>query len=376
MLKTSRTVKTEMGKSMTNKLAENIRTLRKQRSLTQEQLAEVLGVTTGAVYKWEAKLSQPELNMVMEIADFFDTSVDVLLGYEMRDNHIAKSVQRLKDYRHEKNREGLTEAEKSLKKYPNNFDVVYNSALLYMVLGIEAHDKLFLNRALELFENSRILISQNTDPKINESVICGSIAEILLSLGESDKAIDILRENNAGGLYDDLIGLIMATEKRYEKNAQEYLTDALLGHVVSLIRTIMGYLNIFYNQKDYESAKAILKWGIQVISGLKNADKISFFDKMECVFLAYISWVQKCLGEAEEAKKSLLRAKNIADKFDACPNYDMSRIKFVKLKEKANAYDDIGTTAMMGIEATLAAINDEELLKLWRGIVENEKEEY
>lgn len=33
------------------KLAENIRTFRKQLSLTQEQLAEVLGVTVGAVYK-------------------------------------------------------------------------------------------------------------------------------------------------------------------------------------------------------------------------------------------------------------------------------------------------------------------------------------
>ena len=76
---------------MTNRLAENIRVLRKERSLTQEQLAEVLGVTTGAVYKWEAKLSQPELNMVMELADFFDTSVDVLLGYEMKDKHLEKS---------------------------------------------------------------------------------------------------------------------------------------------------------------------------------------------------------------------------------------------------------------------------------------------
>ncbi len=62
------------------KLADNIRAFRKQRSLTQEQLAEVLGVTVGAVYKWEAKLSQPELTMIMIMADFFDTSVDVLLG--------------------------------------------------------------------------------------------------------------------------------------------------------------------------------------------------------------------------------------------------------------------------------------------------------
>ena len=39
---------------MEMKLAGNIRALRKQRRLTQEQLAEVLGVTVGAVYKWEA----------------------------------------------------------------------------------------------------------------------------------------------------------------------------------------------------------------------------------------------------------------------------------------------------------------------------------
>lgn len=74
---------------MENKLAENIRTFRKQRALTQEQLAEVLGVTVGAVYKWEARLSQPELSTVMELADFFDTSVDVLLGYELKDNRLS-----------------------------------------------------------------------------------------------------------------------------------------------------------------------------------------------------------------------------------------------------------------------------------------------
>lgn len=46
-------------------LSENIRSLRKARSLTQEQLAEALGVTAGVVYKWESRLSLPELPMLI-----------------------------------------------------------------------------------------------------------------------------------------------------------------------------------------------------------------------------------------------------------------------------------------------------------------------
>ena len=80
---------------MENSLARNIRAHRKARGLTQEQLAEVLGVTVGAVHKWEAKLSVPELPMIMEMADFFDISVDALLGYAMRDNRLGATEERL-----------------------------------------------------------------------------------------------------------------------------------------------------------------------------------------------------------------------------------------------------------------------------------------
>lgn len=42
----------------TIKLAQRIRSFRKGLGLTQEQLAQALGVTAGAVYKWEAEVSQ------------------------------------------------------------------------------------------------------------------------------------------------------------------------------------------------------------------------------------------------------------------------------------------------------------------------------
>lgn len=100
------------------KLAESIRTFRKERSLTQEQLAEVLGVTVGAVYKWEAGLSTPELPLIVEMADFFDTSIDVLLGYILKDNRIDATARRLRHCQRVKDLNGLEEAEKALKSIP------------------------------------------------------------------------------------------------------------------------------------------------------------------------------------------------------------------------------------------------------------------
>ena len=120
---------------MNNKLAENIRAFRKEKGLTQEQLAEVFGVTVGAVHKWEAGMSTPDISLIMDIADFFDTSMDVLTGFEVRDNSAKVLAKRLRRMTDSMDPNGPAEAEKALKKYPNNFSIVYECAYLYRAFG-------------------------------------------------------------------------------------------------------------------------------------------------------------------------------------------------------------------------------------------------
>lgn len=55
---------------------------RKQLGLTQDQLAERLGVTAQAVSKWENDLSCPDINMLPKLAELFGTTTDALLGRE------------------------------------------------------------------------------------------------------------------------------------------------------------------------------------------------------------------------------------------------------------------------------------------------------
>lgn len=63
------------------KIGEHISFLRKQKGLTQEQLASALGVSNQAVSKWEGAQCCPDIQLLPDIARFFEVSVDSLLGY-------------------------------------------------------------------------------------------------------------------------------------------------------------------------------------------------------------------------------------------------------------------------------------------------------
>lgn len=352
-------------------LAENIRAFRKGRSLTQEQLAEALGVTAGAVYKWEAKLSIPELELIIQMADFFDTSVDVLLGYEVKDNRLEATVKRLQEYRRNKDWDGLAEVEKALRKYPHSFQIVNESAALYRAFGFDSGDKALFRRALELLERSRLLLSQNEDPQISEETIYGRIAETYLGLGETDKAIELWKAHNAGGQYSHKIGNNLAQSDHMDE-AQRFLSEALLKLVSDLITTIMGYVNVYLNRADHASCQAILGWGIKLLLGLREADKPNYFDRVSAALLAALAGVQFLSGESNQARDTLLKAKELAAFFDASPSYDESDIRFINRVEGASAHDDLGATAMDAVDHAVNQFENEEFSALWKSLIEQE----
>ena len=67
---------------MTTNLAENIRKIRKERGLTQEELAECLFVSRTAVSKWESGRGYPSIDSLKEISSYFSVTIDELLSSE------------------------------------------------------------------------------------------------------------------------------------------------------------------------------------------------------------------------------------------------------------------------------------------------------
>lgn len=63
-------------------LSDNIIRLRHERKLTQEELADFMGVTKASVSKWEKGINTPDLLLLPQLAAFFDVTIDELVGYE------------------------------------------------------------------------------------------------------------------------------------------------------------------------------------------------------------------------------------------------------------------------------------------------------
>ena len=346
---------------------ENIRAFRKERKLTQEQLAEVLGVTTGAVYKWEAKLSQPELDLIVRMADLFDTSVDVLLGYEMKDNRLDATIHRLRELRRAKDRAGLAEADKALMKYPHSFKIVNESATIYRAFGIENGDKKLSRRALELTEKALLLLGQNEDPEISEQTLYGKKAEIYLGLGETDKGIELLKAHNAGGMFNSKIGHILAQTDRLEESAP-FLSESMARLTADIIGTVIGYMNYYLKRGDIESGRAILEWGSGAFAGLRREGRPNYLDKVNSIFTAAIAGTHMMSGNKDEARKKLEKAKELAEFFDSAPSYDESDVRFIERIEGASVHDDIGPTAMEAVDTTVSEFENDELTALWESI--------
>ena len=103
--------------------SENIKRLRKERDLTQEALADFLGVSFQAVSKWERGESYPDIEMLPEIAVYFGVSVDDLLGVNRAQNEqeILSIIEKYDNLTDSATKHEIIMDAK--EKYPNDFRI-------------------------------------------------------------------------------------------------------------------------------------------------------------------------------------------------------------------------------------------------------------
>lgn len=211
---------------------------RKEKGITQEDLAVYVGVSKASVSKWETGQSYPDITTLPILATFFDITVDELLGYspQLTKEAIRKVYSSLAEqFVKEGYDKTLQECEKINKKYYSCFEFQLQLAVLYLNYGIgapteelkctmltkvieicdrikkesgdsllmrnanslEAASNLFLTKAIEVVE----LLENTMVPTQADDVI---LANAYFILGKTDKAMETLQFR----IYENVMHII------------------------------------------------------------------------------------------------------------------------------------------------------------------------
>ena len=114
-------------------IGETIRKYRKERNMTQEEMAKRLGVTPPAVNKWENGNSYPDIMLLAPIARLLDISVDTLLSFrgELTDEEIRQIMSEADEkFKNDSYEEAFAFIRKMLEKYPNSEQLAWQLALM------------------------------------------------------------------------------------------------------------------------------------------------------------------------------------------------------------------------------------------------------
>lgn len=77
------------------KIGTFLKELRKEKHLTQEQFAEIFGVTNRSISRWENGVNMPDLDLVIEIAQYYNISIEEILEGERKNEMIDKKTEQI-----------------------------------------------------------------------------------------------------------------------------------------------------------------------------------------------------------------------------------------------------------------------------------------
>ena len=357
------------------KIGKVIQRLRKERNLTQEQLAKFIGVSTPAVSKWESGNSYPDIELLPLLADFFNVSIDKLLNYkiDLSEEEVMKIYKELEsgfakieiDLSTEEPKEEFRQDLESVKKlsnmyiekYPKSYLLKLRICSLYQMYSYKFGKSELNDRVKETTNILEDIVRNTDDIQIKETAL------IILS-----NAYCMLEDYEKAELYLNMIhksigdtsvnlAMIYLKQNRLEE-AEILLQNKLFSNVFNISMDCKGIINVYKNQ--YKELKKKLE--------NRNFDKNAIEREMEYIknkLLGYANLsleIKKMLSEdkgaffsmymdymelsliflffnmKEEAKKALYSLKEILEKYPIHESLDVSQMRFFDKVESKNLY--------------------------------------
>jgi putative transcriptional regulator len=238
-----------------------ILTHRKKMNMTQEQLADKLGVSVPAVSKWETNVSMPDITLLAPIARIFNISTDELLSFhsELTENEINHI---LDDIRRRAEQDGLAEAmkyaDKMLQQYPNSEKLRLETALkLSAVSSISTGDLEATQKCREKVTKMFEELMYSEDFYISNAAKTG-VGSIYMNSGRLEEAESIFNQMKIPDEWNSkrILPLIYMMKQDYGKafEASEQNLEEDWSNMMIDLRSIY---NTVLRSADYDRALAI-----------------------------------------------------------------------------------------------------------------------
>ncbi len=260
--------------------SETLKTLRKEKGFTQENLANFLGVSFQAVSKWERNESYPDITMLPSIASLFGVSVDKLLGIDQ------------------------IEKDKKIEEYINEYVRLWSNGEFDKV-------KTVMKRATEEFPGNYDLLVRYFNT--------------LISADDSDEYL-ITTRNEAQSIYDSIQSHCTIDSIRIwaKKLMCRYLRDLSLikgsGCSIEEAEKILDTMPIMQNTRDYyamymyphddkkrsEACANGISEMLRLFGEIMNRKHNNFLDADDNISQAYINLLEAVMPDGDYGKSYYL----------------------------------------------------------------------
>lgn len=217
---------------------------RKEKGITQDELANYIGVSKASVSKWETGQSYPDITFLPQLATYFNITVDELICYEpqMMKEDINKLYNKLcKDFTAKPFDEVMIEIREIIKRYYSCFPLIFRMGLLivnhYDIVD-EKKRELLIDEALEIF----IRIQETC----NDIDICRQAknmeATCYILLNQPIQVIDLLQNSNFPMINESILLAQGQMMNGQIDEARETFQLGAYQNLISLVQNLVGIL--------------------------------------------------------------------------------------------------------------------------------------
>lgn len=343
------------SKISTVAIGATIRNLRRQRDMTQEQLAEYLGITSRAVSQWECGRTAPDIGQLPVLANIFGVSADVLLGINTgaKEKVIQSAIdnaQALCSRGH--NREASALLRPMLKEYPDSCRLMKALAdsLFHERLTLEDDAREEMNG--EIIRLGERILEICTEDEIRHATI-QTLCIVYPETGETERPLALAeRMPSAYCDRDSLLRYIYSGAKMGRKRF-----DHIQGEftwTINALNVILCYNNapLEDGTRPYSDEEMVLlreKW-FSIMEILFEDENYGFYSCQLSKNHEYQAWTLARLGRFDEALKHLKTAADFALEHDTRFDPKGGAYTCLLLRDRAYEIPHYGSSPNMSME--------------------------